>query len=299
MSFEIEREAVRLTAMLSATENWSPYYAQTPDQHAALVTHEAQLQLVLTKFFKALQIQATNFVNPYQYNFQLQQHRTSLGKEKLDYDVSVVINDQTIEQNNGTFIKVTLQTVNRLITDGIAASEILYKIPFGVPTTSALIQNLSTEEVAKLVGKKVNYADDGTIDSIVDNPRAEYNIMETVRNDIANSVKTSLNLGETTDEAIERVKQVINPVERAELIAQTESVNAYQAGVTQFGKKTGAAGKEWLTAGATDVCAQYAELGPVPFDYEYGGSLQGPTAHPRCRCARRLIYPRQWDAMQH
>lgn len=287
-----EREAIQLTALISASEDWSPLYDKTPDQHADLIEAEAELQMILTRFFRNMQKKAHELINWQNYNFQLAKNMQLLGTDRLDFNVDVVVNDDQLDQSEGQVIKITLQTVNKMVNAGFAASEILAGIPVGVPSTSALIQKLSTEQVAKLVGKKV--LDDG---SIVDNPNAEYNIMDTVRDDIAQSIKTSLGLGETVQEATGRVARVINPIQRAELIARTESVNAYNAGVTEYGKQSGAVGKQWMTAGAKDMCATYAAEGPVPFDYLYGGSIDGPAAHPNCRCAKRLIHADEWDRL--
>lgn len=283
----IEREAVRLTAMLAATEKWPEFYSRTPKQHGDLINAEAELQVVLTRMFRDMAKRASAFVNWDQYNFQ--RSRQNLGRDNLDYNVEVVVNDQQVDDWDGTFMKVTINTVKKSVVAGIAASELNYHIPFGVPSTSSLIQNLTTKEVANLVGKKV--LDDG---SIIDNPNPEYNIMETVRKDIAESIKTSLGLGETTDEAALRIAEIINPIERAELIAQTESVRAYNQGVDLYGAQTKAVGEEWMDAGAVDVCADYARRGPQPFGTGWD-ALDGPPAHPRCRCAKRLIYAEEWD----
>jgi hypothetical protein len=275
----IEREATRLTAMLAAAEEWPALYSKTPAQHGDLIKAEAEMQVILTRLFRDMAKKANDFVNWNHYNYQSQ----------LDYNVEVIVNDQQIDQWDGSFIKVTLKTVNRAILAGALASEINYKMPLGVSTSDALIQRLTTKEVAALVGKRVQ--DDG---SIVDNPDAKYNVLDTVRNDIAESVKTSLALGETTDEATDRIAQIINPVGRAELIAQTESVNAYNRGVDLFGDLTQAVGEEWMDAGAKDRCREFANRGVQKFGTGWDG-LPGPTAHPRCRCAKRLVYQEEWE----
>lgn len=279
----LETEAFKLSAFLSASEDWSDEYSRTPDQHAELIKQEAKLELLLTRFYREMAKQADSFINWQHYNYQV----------TLDYNVDVIVNDEQLATWDGTFIKIVYKTVNDLIVTGMVASEELYKIPLGVPRTSALIQDLTTEHVAALVGKSVQ--PDG---KIIDNPNTAYNIQETVRNDIASSVKTSLGLGETTDEAIDRIRTVISDKGRATTIAKTESVNAYQAGVTQYGRMTGAKGKIWRDAGAKDQCLDYANEGAVEFEHLYGGTLMGPTAHPHCKCSRRLLYGAEWDAIQ-
>jgi hypothetical protein len=280
---KLEAEAIRLGALLLSSEGWSDEYIKAPDEHARLLRKESKLHIDLHKFYKRMAANAQQFVNWYNYNYQI----------KADYQVEVIVNDNEINSWNDEFIKVSFQTVGELIAVGAAAGEVIYKIPLGIQSTDAIIQQLTTKEVAALVGKRV--LKDG---SIIDNPRAEYNVTETVRKDISQSIKNSLALGDDIQTATARLQNVIaNPV-RAERIAATEAVNAYQAGITEFGHQSGAVGKEWLDAGAVDVCAEYAGLGPVPFDYKYGGRLDGPAAHTRCRCGRRLIYAEEWARLQ-
>jgi hypothetical protein len=287
---EVEREAIKLTAMLSAAEKWAPGYAATPQQHAQMLKAEAELQIVLTKFFRNMKGKVRDFVNWDQYNHQRQLNPEQLDRTKLDYNVDVIVNDEQIDQNDGQFIKVSFSSVNKIVQASWAAAEIRYAIPTDTHSTSAILQSLSTDQVAKLVGKKV--LPDG---SIVDNPDASYNVMDTVRKDIAQSIKTSLGLGETTDEAIARMEDIINEVDRAELIAQTESVAAWNASLMQYGSETEAVGKTWETAGAEDECADDEDQGPIPIDDEFGSGDSEPPAHPRCRCSLRLIYQQEWD----
>lgn len=292
---ELEREAVKLTAMLSATRSWAPIYSKTPAQHAALINAQAELQIVLTKFFRGMQKKARDFANWTQYEYQLHaNHPSTLARQTLAYNVEVIVNNQQIDSNDGSFIKISFGTVSKMVSAGWEASEILHNIPTRIPSTSALIQQLTTKQVAKLVGKQV--LPDGTI---VDNPNAAYNIMDTVRNDVASSIKTSLGLGETTEEAVVRMQGIISPIQRAQRIVNTESVNAYQAGVTEFGTQSGAVGKEWETdSDPCPVCETNADEGPIPFDQDFDSGDSEPTAHPNCLCGKRTIYQDEWDAIQ-
>jgi hypothetical protein len=176
---------------------------------------------------------------------------------------------------------------------GAQAGEAIYKIPMGITSTSANIQKLTMEKVAALVGKKV--LKDGTI---IDNPKADMNILDTVRNDIAQSIKTSLALGEDLQTAVERVQKVIDSPYRAELIARTESVNAYQSGLAQFAIDSDAKGKEWDTSGGCAICEGNAAEGPIPIDAIFSSGDSEPTAHPNCKCSLTYIYQEQWDALK-
>lgn len=286
---QVELHALKLGIMLLSREDWSKQYLKAPQQHAKMLLMTAKLRIVLTKFFRDMAERSRSFVNWSQYSPNM----------TPSYRVDVIVSEEAINTSADMFIKLTLQMMTDLAAIGVNASETIYKVPLGITSTEEVIQNLGVEHVAKLVGKKVIYNPDKTINRIIDNPNPEYNVLNTVRKDIASSVKRSLAVGKTTDEAAADIDKIIRNPRRSLVIAQTESVNAYQAGVTEFGRQSGAVGKIWLTAGAKDVCANYAAEGLVPFEYLYGGTLDGPTAHPRCRCARRLVYQAEWDRLQN
>lgn len=290
---QLEAEAIKLTALVRASEDWSTEYAKDPKSHAKLLRTEGQLRVDLTKFFRDMAAQIPRYIR---WNAYTSQSRQNLAQEP-NYNVDVIVQDVPVDNYDGTFIKVVFEAVATMTAVGAQAGEVIYGVPLGIQSTDAIIQELTTEHVASLVGKKV--LPDG---SIVDNENKEgiYKISNKTRKDIAQSIKTSLNLGETVQDATDRLTKTIANPARAKIIAQTESVNAYQAGLREFGVQSGAVGKEWQDVGAVDVCHDYAELGPVEFGFDYNGAgLQGPTAHTRCRCGQRLIYQSEWDKIQH
>lgn len=287
---ELEAEALKLSILVRNAEDWSGEYAKDPSTHTKLLTAEARTRIDLTHYFRDL---ATDIVKHIRWQAYLNQRRDTLDDQNPNYNVDVIVQDVPMDQYDGTFIKIVFQQVALLTTLGAMAGEHIYHIPLGIQSTDAIIQELTTEHVARLVGKKI--LKDG---SIVDNPNADYRISTKTRNDIVQSIKTSLNLGEDITAASARLQKTIANPMRAKVIAQTESVNSYQQGMRQFGVQSGAVGKEWQDDGAVDVCAEYAALGPVPFDFDYSGSgLWGPTAHVKCRCGTRLIYPTEWERL--
>lgn len=277
---ELEEEAVKLSAILLSTENWAKVYSDTPKQHAALVQNNAKLLVLLTKFYRQMAKDAHNFINWDHYNYQV----------SLDYNVEVIVNDQQIDDWDDNFIKIALTPVTALTVAGAQAGQLNHGVPPTVQSIDAAIQKLSLQHVAGLVGKTVK--PDG---SIIDNPKAEYNVSNTVRNDIAQSVKTSLALGESTDEATLRIKSVISNPARAERIANTESVNAYQQGLKATANEYGDVGKEWQDAGATDECADNTAAGPILIGDTFPSGDSEPTAHPNCQCGIRYISQQEWD----
>lgn len=275
---ELDREALQFK--IQASENWSPVYDEAPDSKARLIRLSTKLETKLRKYFRDMSEEAHKFVY---WNGYYQ-------KLNADLSVEVLVNDVAIEAWDETFIKVVFEEIALATALGAMAGEEIYKIPTGLTPTSSLIQQEARKHIAELVGKKL---EDGIM---VNNPKAKYRITNKTRTDIINSIKTSVSLGEQQAEVIERLKKTIKDPKRAEMIAQTETVNAYQGGEYAFAKQSDAKGKIWETNGAVDVCATYANLGPVPIDYSYDGR-QRPTAHPRCRCGCRYIYAEEWERL--
>jgi hypothetical protein len=288
----IEAEAIQLTALVRASEDWSSEYAKDPATHAKLLRSEARLQVELTKYFRDIAADIIKYIRWQGYLNQLPQ---KLDDQNPNYNVDVIVQDVPMDKYDGTFIKVVFQEMAILTAIGSTAGENIYRVPLGIQSTDAIIQQLTTEHVANLVGKKV--LKDG---SIVDNPKATYRISDKIRADIAQSIKTSLNVGDDIQAATDRLKDTVMGLDnnRAKIIAQTESVNAYTQGLLEFAVQSNAVGKQWMAAGAVDNCALLAADDPIPIDQEFdydGGD--GPPLHPRCKCALRLIYQQEWDKL--
>src|SRR5947209_4259187 len=184
---DIEAEAIQLTALVRASEDWSGEYTKDPKTHAKLLRNEARLQVELTKYFRDIAADIAQYINWQGY---LNQRPQTLDAENPNYNVEVIVQDVPVDKYDGTFIKVVFQEMAILTAIGATAGENIYRVPLGIQSTDAIIQELTTEHVASLVGKQV--AKDG---SIIDNPNATYRISDKTRTDIAQSIKTSLNLG--------------------------------------------------------------------------------------------------------
>src|SRR5680860_651354 len=99
-----------------------------------------------------------------------------------------------------------------LVATGGQFGEIEYGISLGVTELSESVLVAAREQTAGLVS----------------------GVTETNRNLIRESIKQSITRGEDVKESVARIKKVINNPVRAEMIAQTESVNAYQTGLKNF-----------------------------------------------------------------
>lgn len=275
----VEREYELTSALIMAAENWGNGYQEAPVQHARLIRIGSRLERKLIQFFKDQAEKAPTFINWWAYRQAIEA-----------YELDVIVNDVAIEEGNNEFITVVFEDITFATAIGAQAGETIYNVPLGLDSLDSVIQREAREHTAYLVGKKLDKSG-----AMIDNPRADYRITDKMRNDIRQSIQTSITLGEKVDDATIRLQKTIKNPRRALTIAQTEVVNAYDGGMDVFGRESGAIGKEWEDNGSIDVCAEYASLGPVPFGYLYGGKLRGPAAHPRCKCHRRLIYQSELD----
>jgi hypothetical protein len=282
--FVLENELEKLDRVIKAAENWSKEYAKDPESHEKLIKTEAKLERSIRKFFKEQSKKAPSFVDWNAYTTAIRA-----------YDVNTIVLDGPLSDMNDDFIKIVFDPLAVATAVGTQAFQNIYKLPTGLDPTSAIVQQLARTQVAALVGKRV-----GKDGSITDNPNAAYSISEVTRNDIRESLHTSISIGETIDEATTRLSKTIDDPKRAATIAQTETVNAYQGGLRTSAKETGAVGKLWQDLGADDVCADNSALGPIAIDDSFsdtkGNDIDAPAAHPNCRCGVRYIYQAEADS---
>lgn len=287
----LERELELATRAILASEAWAPSYAKAPEQHAELIKLTAKTQRLIMRYLRDLAKHAPEFVNWFQYGqavFEQQQamRRSIQAAGVQAYDVNVVVKQDNVNQSDQQFIKVLFDTVATTTATGAASMEVEYaRAPVGMTSTGTIIQDLTTKQLANLVGMKVQK--DGTI---VPNPKPEYNIDETTRTRIANSIKTSIRLGEAQEEAVARLEDVIADPARAEMIAYTETVRAYAEGRNAYAQSSGAVAKNWTTNGATDFCVTNEGDDWIPLDQSFSSGAMLVPGHPLCRCGNGYSY---------
>lgn len=279
----IEDEIYQHDIAILASEDWSTLYDKDPATHMQLIKLEASMGRNLRRYFRELADNAESFINWSRYANALYEKSQIMADD--NFNVAVMLVDDALDESDETFLKIMFDEIATGAAIGATYGENVYRRYTGVTTTTAEIQRFAREQAAQLVGK--------TIDKnglIIDNPNADYRISNTTRKDIQSSIRTSLSLGETQQLATDRLRNVIKNPKRAELIAQTEAVNSFQGGLVEFGKLSGAVGKESQALNTDDACATYDKEGVVPLNHLYGGSYLAPAYHPRCRCGLRLIY---------
>lgn len=122
---------------------------------------------------------------------------------------------------------------------------------------------------------------------------------DTTQANIKQAIQTSLALGESRDELTNRINDLIDNPYRAQMIAQTESVRAFNQGRLAVGREYGYESKQWDAV--PDACPNCADLDGVivgidelfPSDL---GDVDSPPLHPNCRCGDHLIKVAPADA---
>lgn len=282
----VEDELEKLGLIVKAAENWSKAYTKDKKTHAKLIKNEVKMERALRGFFREQAAVVSSYINWAAYTkFASEVKVESSVKAALDFDIKTVISDNFFDSLDSEFVNVIFDYLSTGTALGAQAGENIYKIPLGITSTSDIIQKLTTERVAFLVGKRVDKEG-----NIVDNPNKAYRISDKTREQVAKAIKESIDLGEDRNAATLRLTSIIKDPGRAEVIAQTESVNAYGSGLHEFGKESGAVGKEAQDVQATDYCKDYADEGVVPLDHLWGGEHLHPAFHTGCRCGERLVY---------
>lgn len=278
---EIEFES--LNNVILAAENWSAQYKKDKDTHAKLIKVDSRLETALLRYFKELSERALTYIH-----WGIYEIRRAQVAAAGEFSVDIMLSDDAFAKEDGLFIQAIFDPVAQAIALGAQAGEKIYSVELGLSETHATIQQATKDTVGDLIGKKID--EHG---NITDNPKAKYRITTKARDDIRQSLSTSLTLGEDQEAAKKRLMNTIKNPKRAETIARTEAVNGYQKGLLTMGKGSGAVGKEWQSSNSDDVCGENANQGIIDIKETFASGDLAPAAHPNCRCGLRLVYPEE------
>ena len=81
------------------------------------------------------------------------------------------------------------------------------------------------------------------------------------------------------------VSKLMSDSQRALIIAQTEMSRAVSVASRAEYEQAGIEMVEWLVADPCDICAENADVSPIPIDEEFPSGDTEPPAHPNCMCA--------------
>lgn len=253
-----EDEIEQLDRVILATENWAKHYSKTPDIHAKLIKAEAKLARQLRKYFRDLgKERVAKYINWGLY------HQEAIKA----YNLNVVVDVKEIIDKEGTellsILHDPLQLTMALGANG--AAEIL-NLDLGMNQYHEAIMRATSDYVGDLVK----------------------GITDTTKDRIKNSVEQSIRLHESTDEAQARLTDIMGDPARADMISRTETVRAYNKGITTFGKESGATSKIWeISSDPCPICEQN-EKEEVGINEDFSSGDSEAPAHPNCRCGTSL-----------
>lgn len=259
---ELEDHIEKLDHLILASEDWAKGYKDKPEVLAKLIKAEAKLGRIMRKYFRTLAKERVDkFINWQLYSAQLIKA----------YSYSLVVDVTEIDSEQGELISLIHDPILEVVSLGALTAEAQYNIDLGLTTGNQAILKQTTKYVGDLVK----------------------GVTDTTKDRIKQSIDTSIRLGETMQQASERLRDNgINDAYRAEMIARTETVRAYNQGITVFGQESNATGKIWeLSSAPCEICQENDSGGePIPFEDDYPSGDSEPPAHPNCRCGESLVH---------
>jgi hypothetical protein len=112
---------------------------------------------------------------------------------------------------------------------------------------------------------------------------------ETTKQRLRNAIANAVDEGADADGLIEAIQETMDEFStfRAEMIAQTETNNAYNFGRQEMAIESGMSEKSWVTESGDPCpeCVDNEDAGWLPIGVPFPSGDQMPTAHPRCYCS--------------
>lgn len=269
--------------LILASEDWANVYKSHPESFAMLVKAEAKIERTIVEYLKGLSERSFGFVDWSEYSRKLAE---ITGADQFNVDVIV---REIPDSEDGLIMQIMYQPIALAVEAGLISAEDYYKIILPESSIPEYISKVARENIAFLVGKRVDR--DG---NIVPAKNPKYHINDVTRDQIKDSIRTSLSIGETQTQAAERLAQRIKDPKRASKIASTESVNAFQGGQYEYAKTAGATKKKWqVLPGACPRCLANANAGEIDIDGTFPSGHKLPTCHSWDRCGLVYTFPEQ------
>lgn len=244
-----------LTASIRASEAWEKTYTDSPATFKRLVREEGRLQASATDYLLGLSDRVPNIVN-----------WSEVALKPIQASAVPPQSDEVWKQEMALLTAAVSAHLVELAVIGANAGEYIYDTPLGITSLDDFILQAADRQTAELVTQ----------------------VNDTTRRGIQKAIKQSIANGEDVTASITRIRKLVaNPV-RAEMIAQTESVNAYNRGLLGFLKESGAKTKTWeALLGACKLCSPLHGK-TIPLDEHFvlpnGTQVMQPAGHTRCRC---------------
>lgn len=250
-----------LTAAIRSGEEWEASYKASPATFKRLLAGEADLQAASTDYLAGLASRVPTIVN-----------WSEAGLKPLQAAAVPGASDEQWKREEQALQAALGDLLLALMVIGGNAGEDIYNVPLGITTLDEAFLAGADRYTASLVSGVTN----------------------TTRRQIQVAIKRSVAQGEDIAASIERIRALVASPVRAEMIAQTEAVNAYQSGLDLFGEKSGVKSWDWeALLGACKLCAPLngvnKKVGEL-FTLGNGKQVKRPPGHVKCRCGRIANY---------
>lgn len=253
---ELNLHIEQIGAFISASEDWANQYRKDDKTFQRLIKAERKLDTVTRTYFKDLNKRLLAGIDWSQYS----------ALQAADFKVDVDI-DWGNERDS--MFNLFVDEFAGIQVIGATASEILYEREVGLSTSTKAIIKSAKEQAADM-SKTVN---------------------ETTIKHVREIIAKGISEGYDRDTVSGFLSTFINNPVRADLIAGTESVNAFGRGTLAYGQESGAATKTWEalpTSPDPEVCVGGET---VPVDSAFSNGKLCPAGHAGCRCGLTLNYP--------
>lgn len=160
--------------------------------------------------------------------------------------------------------------------------------------TPVLMQEvvMAGQEAYRLIGKKDVYIPFKVEDKVRENvTKFTQSMLDTDRDSLVKLISDGIKEGKSVPEIRDAITNKFDAIKKnqASVVTRTEVLRAANMASEDAWEQSGVVeGKQWLTAGATDECAQYegqiVTLGGNFFDSDNEFQDGDPPLHPNCRC---------------
>ena len=163
----------------------------------------------------------------------------------------------------------------------------------GRATIAQLGADSESDLFGQVSGRAAAWARQHAAEITGQSPGGDYNLADSTRAMIRDTIASGLDQGLSTEEIIDNLVDRGLDADRASLIAQTEVANANSEGTLQAYTLAEQAGVEilkgWLTVGDEkvdeDICQANEDQGPIPVSQPFQSGHMRPLGHARCRCS--------------
>ena len=249
--------------VIRASEEWAESYKDAPVQWKDLIHSESRLQRNLRQHYREFAKQrVAGWVNWSEY-----QNRLALVNA-AEVQVTITDDNSDYKAEQQLITAVVIDEIRIEMTQGILGAREIYTKWIGTATVNDLVSQAALDRAAELAR----------------------GLNETTLSAVQKSIETSIRLGEDITKATARLQGIIDSPIRAEMIARTETVRAFQTGKHIYATQTGAMTKTWSAMPGADAGAAYtpcldnADQDPIPVGADFSSGDPYPPAHPRCRC---------------